>query len=164
MIKVYNRSTGMVYYSLPELGIRRAFNLGEIKNIDEKELEALSQIDGGLILLKENLLVDDKDWVEKHFEAPIEYWWKPEKIKKAMLEDSLELFSETLDYAPEGVLDFIKMFSWQVPLTDLNKIAVLKEKTGFDAQAAALLMKKNNTESEQAPTRRKRLREEENND
>lgn len=159
LIKVYNRSTGNVCYELPELNVRRVFNIGETKNIDETELEALSQTDGGLAILQNMLLVEDKTWVNAHWEAPIEYWWKPEKIKKALLEDSLELFSETLDYAPEGVIDFIKMFAWSIPLTDLNKIQVLKDKKGFDTLAAVQVMSQGEPKEEVHKTSRLRREE-----
>lgn len=158
-IKVLNRSTGNVCYELPELNTRRVFNFGESKMIPEKELEALYQTDGGLQLLKEMLLVFDKNWVKEHWDAPIEYWWTPERIQQAMIEDDVELFKETLEYAPEGVIDFIKMFAWQMPLSDLNKVEALKEATGFDAVAASSLMsvKKENL----APRKTTRLRKEE---
>lgn len=159
-IKVYNRSTGPACYELPELNVRRVFNIGESKILEEAELEALSQQDGGLLLLQHILLVENKEWVNAHWDAPIEYWWKPERIRKALLEDSVELFAETLDYAPDGVIDFIKLFAYQIPLTDLNKIQVLKDKTGFDTLAVIEIMKKGE-KPEETPKKHSRLRREE---
>lgn len=158
-IKVFNRSTGNVCYNLPELNVRRVFNLGETKVIEEEELEALSQTDGGLSILQNMLLVDSKEWVNAHWDAPIEYWWRPEKIRESLLNDDIELFSETLDYAPEGVIDFIKMFAWQIPLSDLNKIQALKDKTGFDTLAAVSVMSQTE-KKEEAPKLARRRREE----
>lgn len=160
MIKVYNRSIGNVSYELPEFGTRRFFNIGETKEVQEKELEALSQQYGGLFLLKNSLLVQDKEWVKAHFDAPIEYWWKPEKIKKSLLEDDLELFKETLDYAPQGVIDYIILFSWQIPLKDLNKIQAIREKTGFDVMQAIEIMKKPQHEPEEIEKPKRRRRQE----
>lgn len=139
-MKVYNRSDANVTYSLPELNTRRVFALGEVKDIDPKELEALWQMDGGLTLIKDYLLVDDKEWVEAHWDAPIEYFWKDEQVKKCLKEDTLELFQETLEYAPQGVIDLIKMFAWQLPISDLNKIEALRLATGFDTLAAIDVM------------------------
>lgn len=158
-IKVLNRSTGNVCYDLPEFNVHRVFNIGESKNIEDTELEALSQQEGGLLVLQHMLLVEDKEWVAAHWDAPIEYWWKPERIKQAMIEDELDLFKETLEYAPEGVLDFIKMFSWQIPLTDLNKIQALKEATGFDTMAAISLMSENKKKPEERKSTRLRREE-----
>lgn len=75
-----------------------------------------------------------------HWDAPIEYFWQNEEIKACILEDDLELFKETLDYAPAGVIDLIKTISWKLPLSDLNKIAAIRDKTGFDVHMAAQVM------------------------
>lgn len=40
-MKVYNRSDSNVTYSLPELNTRRVFALGESKELEPKEMEAL---------------------------------------------------------------------------------------------------------------------------
>jgi len=141
-MEVINRSDGVVAYVLPELNIRRVFNINEVKDIDEKELNALVQMDGGAILLKRDLLVNDKEWVKCQWpDVPIEYFWKEEDIKKCLLEDPLDLFQETLDYAPDGVLEIMKRLSWQLPLTDLNKIAALEKKLKFNVLAAIEIMK-----------------------
>lgn len=141
-MKVYNRSDSNITYSLPELSIRRVFSLGEGKELDEKEMNALYQLDGGKTLIEEYLLVDDEAWVKAHFseEPALEYYWKPEDIKKCLLNDSLELFQETLEYAPLGVIDLIKMYAWQMPISDLNKIEAIRQATGFDVLAAVEVM------------------------
>ena len=141
-LQVQNRSNDQVVYSIPELRIRRVFTPGEIKpKIDEEELIALSQMDGGLVLLVDNLKIDDKEWVMEHFpDTPIEYFWGADDVKNCVLNDSVELFSETLDYAPKGVVDMIKDLAWRLPMTDMNKIQVLKDKTGFDTIAAIQVM------------------------
>lgn len=141
LINVINRSTGVVCYSLPELNTHRVFNVGESKKIDSKELEALWQSEGGAPLITGSLLVEDEKWVNEHFDPSIEYWWKPDEIKDCVMNDSIDLFSETLDYAPEGVIDYIKLYSWSLPLQDLNKIQVIREKLGFDVLTAVECMK-----------------------
>jgi hypothetical protein len=157
-IKVTNRSDGNVGYELPEMNIRRVFVPNETKEISEKELNALYQTDGGATLIKEYLFVQNEAWVEKTWAAPIEYSWTPEDIHRCLLEDSLELFSETLDFAPAGIIDLIKKMSWQIPLADLNKISVMRTKLGFDAQAAAQIMS-SMVRPPAPPTERKRRRE-----
>lgn len=157
-IKVTNRSDGNVTYTLEELRVRRVFNINETKEIDEAEIEALYQTDGGQRLIKDYLLVQDKEWVHKHWDAPIEYFWGQPEVKKCLLEDDLELFKETLDYAPAGVIDLIKTLAWRLPITDLNKIGAIREKTGFDVLLAIESMKNPdaNTTAAPQPTRRRR--------
>lgn len=160
-MKVINRSDGNVVYALPELNIRRVFTAGESKDVSEQELNALWQIDGGAELLKHELMVQDQEWVDKTMpNAPIEYFWGPEEVKKCLLEDPLDLFEETLDYAPKGVVDLIKRLSWQIPITDLNKMKVIQDKTGFDVLAAIEVMKKP-TDRPDATQPRQRLRKRE---
>lgn len=159
-IKVTNRSDGNVTYTLEELRVRRVFNINETKEIDEAELEALYQTDGGQRLIKDYLLVQDKEWVRKHWDAPIEYFWGQLEVKKCLLEDDLELFKETLDYAPAGVLDLIKTLAWRLPITDLNKIGAIRDKTGFDILLAIESMKSPGTNTTAAPQPTRRRREE----
>ena len=142
-MKVINRSDGTVVYSLPEYHVRRVFNLGESKDIPEEEINALWQDDGGNSLIRNELIVQDEEWVNKNMpNAPIEYFWTVEDVDKCIKEDSLELFEETLEYAPTGVIDLIKSRAWQLPMTDLNKVDALEKKTGFNALKAIEVMKK----------------------
>lgn len=158
-MKVYNRSDGNITYSLPELDTRRVFSLGESKDLDPKEMEALYQLDGGKTLIEEYLLVDDEAWVKAHWDAPLEYFWKEAEIKKCLREDSLELFQETLEYAPQGVIDLIKMFAWKLPITDLNKVEAIRQATGFDVMAAIDVMSASTPKA--PPVKKERLRKRE---
>ena len=161
-MNVINRSDGNVVYSLPELNIRRVFVPGESKDLSEQELNALWQIDGGASLLRNELMVQDEEWVKKMMPyAPIEYFWLVGDVDKCILEDSLELFKETLEYAPTGVIDLIKARAWQLPMTDLNKMEALKQKTGFDTLKAIEVMKKpeGTVPTAQRPKERLRKRE-----
>jgi len=49
---------------------------------------------------------------------------------------SLDAFLDALDFAPTAVIDLIKKLSVDIPLVDMNKRKALKEKTGFDVDAA----------------------------
>lgn len=160
-MKVINRSDGNVTYNLPELNIRRSFAPGEVKDLPESELEALSQQNSGLGVLQNYLLVDDKEWVMTHWDAPIEYFWQPEQIKKCLLEDPIDLFEETLDYAPAGVIELLKAFAWRLPISDLNKIGAIREKTGFDVLRAIEIMKPTEGAQTTAPQKPQRRRREE---
>ena len=161
-MKVINRSDGNVVYSLPELNIRRVFVPGESKDLSEQELNALWQIDGGASLRRNELMVQDEEWVNKTMpSAPIEYFWLIDDVDKCILEDSLELFKETLEYAPSGVIDLIKARAWQLPMTDLNKMEALKQKTGFDTLKAIEVMKKPEGTAPTAQKPKERLRKRE---
>ena len=53
-----------------------------------------------------------------------------------MNEGSLDEFLDMLDFAPMGVMDLIRQFAISLPLNDIPKRRALKEKTGFDVNAA----------------------------
>ena len=57
-------------------------------------------------------------------------------IVKLLREGSLDSFLDALDFAPRAVIDVIKKFSVELPLLDPSKRKALKEKTGFDVEAA----------------------------
>jgi hypothetical protein len=155
---VINRSDGNVTYNLEELRTRRVFTPGESKDLDSKELDALFQMDGGAELIKHYLLVKDKEWVNNHWDAPEEYFWEFSDIEKCLKEDSLDLFVETLDYSPRGVVEIIKMMAWKLPITDLNKIDAIRMKLGFNVQSATKIME--NPLGKQTPAPKKeRLRQ-----
>lgn len=160
IINVTNRSDGNVAYNLPELNTRRVYSIGETKRVPREEIVALFQKDGGAEIVKHYLLVDDKELVKEYWQdVPIEYFWTAQDVRKCLMEDSLDLFSETLDFAPRGVIDLIKTMAWQIPITDLNKIEAIKQKTGFDVLLAIEVMKTPEKPQTQT-TGRKRLREE----
>lgn len=58
LIKVTNRDNGSVGYGIPDLNnLRRNFAAGETKEITFEELEKLSYLDGGMVLIKNFLLI-----------------------------------------------------------------------------------------------------------
>lgn len=51
MYNVKNRSAGVAVYKIPELGVRRSFAPGEVKQISAEELEKLTYQPGGMAML-----------------------------------------------------------------------------------------------------------------
>ena len=59
-----------------------------------------------------------------------------QQVVDLLLNGSLEAFLDCLDFAPLGVMDLVKKFAVDLPMTDYAKCEALKNKTGFDAMAA----------------------------
>lgn len=57
-------------------------------------------------------------------------------VANLLMNGSLDAFLDALDFAPAGVIDLIKTMAVSLPLMDMNKRKALKEKTGFDVEAA----------------------------
>ncbi len=136
--KVYNvknRSAGVVVYNIPDEGIRREFQPGESRKISFGELEKLSYQQGGRELMA-NFLQIMEDEVNNSLGVPREneYYMSEQQIKDLLLHGSIDAFEDALDFAPVGVQDLIKKYAVELPLTDLNKIKILKNKTGYDVE------------------------------
>ena len=135
--KVKNRSAGVVIYKIPEDNIRREFMPGETKAIPMTELEKLSYQPGGQMMMNNFLQIQS---VEAQRDLNIvveqEYNYSEEDIVRIMNHGSLDEFLDMLDFAPQGVLDLIRQFAVSLPLNDIEKRRALKNKTGFDVNAA----------------------------
>ena len=134
---VKNRSDGMVVYSLPEHNIRREFMAGESKKIKFFELEQLSYIPGGRNLMANYLQISDTEVLEDlGVPAEPEYFLSEEQVIELVKSGSIEAFLDCLDFAPDGVINLVKKYAVELPMTDTQKRRALKTKTGFDVDAA----------------------------
>ena len=137
MYNVKNRSAGVAVYKIPELGIRRSFQPGEVKQISAEELEKLTYRPGGMAMLSNFLQIQSMEGLQRVGLNPQpEYHMSEQDIAKMMVSGSLDEFLDCLDFAPPGVIDLIKKLSVSLPLGDISKRKALKDKTGFDCDAA----------------------------
>lgn len=161
-MKVKNRSTCTVSYTVPDLNVKRVFVASEIKEIPLKELQILVQQPGGRVILTEYLQVSKEDIRQLDvLEPEQEYFYSEDDVKRIMKFGSQDEFLDMLDFAPEGVLDMIKTYAVQLPLSDLFKINALKDKTGFDAAKALENSIDENGELQVANTPKRRVAVEE---
>ena len=135
--KVKNRSAGVVIYRIPEDNIRREFMPGETKAIPMVELEKLSYQPGGQMMMNNFLQIQSAE-AQQELNIPIEpeYNYSEEDIVRIMQYGSQDEFLDMLDFAPQGVMDLIRQFAVSLPLNDIQKRRALKNKTGFDVNAA----------------------------
>lgn len=135
--KVKNRSAGVVVYKIPEDNIVRRFTPGETKRISYEELLHLSYQAGGRELMG-NFLQIQSEGVPKSLGMKVEpeYYMSEAQIVDLLKNGSLEQFLDCLEFAPIGVLELVKNFAVSLPLSDYAKRQALKEKTGFDVDAA----------------------------
>lgn len=137
MCLVKNRSASRIVYRIPELGIRREFSPTETKRISFEELEKLSYQPGGLAMMTNFLQIQDAPAVNQlGIRTEPEYHMSEQQIIELIKTGSLDAFLDCLDFAPVGVMDLVKKYAVSVPLADYEKRKALKEKTGFDVDAA----------------------------
>ena len=160
LVKVRNRDSGAVLYSIPEMnGLLRTFQPKEVKEVPFEELKKLSYLPGGMALLKDSLVVQDDEAVAALLgEVEPEYSYTPEDIKKLLQEGTLDEVLDCLDFAPEGVTDLVKVIAVELPLNDVAKREAILNKTGFNVTNAINIKRETETETEKpaaTPTRRR---------
>lgn len=134
---VKNRSAGIVVYSIPEDGVRREFAPNETKRIRFQELEKLSYQSGGRELMQHFLQITNAEVLDNlNIQAEPEYYMSDEQVIDLIKNGSLDAWLDCLDFAPIGVLDLVKKYAVAVPVSDIDKRRTLKQKTGFDVDAA----------------------------
>lgn len=134
---VKNRSAGIVVYSIPEENIKRRFSPGETKRLPYEELLHLSYQAGGRELMANFLQIQSADLpASLGIKTEPEYYMNEAQIVDLLKHGDLPTFLDCLDFAPEGVLELVKKFAVELPLTDYEKRQALKAKTGFDVDAA----------------------------
>lgn len=139
---VKNRSASKVVYRIPEANIRREFAPGEVKRLPYRELEQLTYQAGGRAILENFLQVTEEKGIEQlNIRAEAEYYMSEEQIIELLKSGSIEAFLDCLDFAPIGIIDLIKKFAVELPLTDTRKIEAIKEKTGYDVTKALEMLK-----------------------
>ena len=137
IVIVTNRNNGYTGYQIPDTGISRNFAPGESKRISKEELMQLSYIEGGEYLLKNYLIVNnDKTLEELNISVQPEYYYTEEEIKELLMTGSLDQLEDTLNFAPDGVIEIIKDMAVKMELPDTRKRKMISEKTGFNIDNA----------------------------
>ena len=134
---VKNRSAGVVLYTIPEDKVRRRFTPGETKRISYEELLHLSYQPGGRELMANFLQIQSAGVpASLGIKTEPEYYMSENQIVDLLKHGTLDQFLDCLDFAPEGVIELIKQFAVTLPLDNYEKRQALKEKLGFNVDAA----------------------------
>lgn len=136
-VLVRNRSNSIVIYHVDDMGVRREFAPGETKMIPLSEIYALSQKQSGLYQLRNNLFVQDTAAIqEMQMHVEPEYFLDEAGVRNLLQNGSVDELIDCLNFAPKGVIELLQKQALELPLNDLQKINVIKEKLGFDVVGA----------------------------
>lgn len=148
---VKNRSFGMVSYKIPEANIKRNIQPGETIIVTYDELVKLAFQPGGRELMEQFLQIADVEArQELGLKTELEYDMSEQDVVDLLVNGSLDQFLDALDFAPEGVKTLIKALSVKLPLESTSKRKALKERTGFDVDAALANSEPDNEDEEAA--------------
>lgn len=137
MYRVKNRGASTVVYKIADKGIRREFKPGQVMQISSEELEELTFQPGGTLILSQFLQILDLEGIQAvRIKTEPEYHMDEAAVAQLITSGSLDAFLDCLDFAPIGVIDLVKKLSISIPMVDIQKRKALKEKTGFNVEAA----------------------------
>ena len=137
LIKVTNRDNGVVGYTVPDLGITRAYQPSETKTIPFKEIESLSFTRGGMNIIRNYLIIRDEE-ARKAILPRVEpeYNYGKKEVIQILINGSLDALLDCLDFAPQGVLDLVKEEAVNLELNDFYKREAIRQKLNFDVTKA----------------------------
>ena len=158
LIKVRNRNKGTVGYTIPDLGnLHRNFQPEEVKEIPMEELKKLSWLPGGEVILKNHLIIDDKEALNELIgKVEPEYFYTEKEIEKLLRTGTMDQFMDCLEFAPEGVIELVKDLAVKIELNDIQKREAIFKKTGFNVTSAININKESmlDDSEEEIKTRR----------
>lgn len=158
LIKVTNRGNGRVGYPIPDAnGLRRLWHAKESKDIPMDELRKVMWTVGGSYLLKNTLIIENKEAIKELFptEPEPEYYYTEEEIKQLLLTGTNDQLLDCLDFAPEGVIEVVKNLAVSLKLNDMSKREIIFNKTGFNVTNAININKESETVEEVEKTERR---------
>lgn len=160
IIKICNRDNAAVFYDIPEMnGLHRVFQPNEVKEVTLEELIKLSYEPGGMSLLRNNFVLNNKEAIKIILgQVEPEYNYTPNDVKNLLLNGSLDELLDCLDFAPEGVIELVKNLAVELPLNDVAKREAILEKTNFNVTNAIQIKKDTEADMPQpaaAPTKRR---------
>lgn len=160
IVRICNRDNAAVFYDIPEMnGLHRVFQPNEIKEVTLEELIKLSYEPGGMNLLRNNFILDNKEAIDMIIgQVEPEYNYTSADVKNLLLNGSLDELLDCLDFAPEGVIELVKTLAVELPLNDVAKREAILEKTNFNVTNAIQIKKDTEADIPQpaaAPTKRR---------
>ena len=112
IIKVTNRDSGSVGYTVAEMGVHRKFQKGEVKEIRMEELRKLSYLPGGQAIINDCLIIHNEEALkELNPDYEPEYFYTEADIRELLLKGTEAQFLDCLDFAPEGVIELVKQLA-----------------------------------------------------
>lgn len=137
VIEVVNRENIRVVFKLKDSFRSVELSPGEKTKMTFEELEKLRYLDGGLYMIKHNLLIKDKEAIEELLgNVEPEYFYTKAEVRKLLSEGTIEELQDALDFAPKGVVSLIQDTAIEMKIDSLEKRNAIKKATNLDISAA----------------------------
>lgn len=150
MVSVTNRDNGEVFAKLSNNRIID-FNKGQTRKVPLDDLIEINSSAGGRVLLRDYLVIDDKEALELlELNPEPEYYYSEKEIRKLLIDGSLDQLEDCLNFAPGGVLDLLKDIALELELPDIRKRKMISEKLGFNIDSILLARKELSREADES--------------
>lgn len=158
-IKVRNRSTCPVGYTIPDMGnYRRQFAANETKELPFEEVQKVAFIPGGEYLLQHYLVIENIEARDEILgSVELEYSYSEKDIERLLLHGTMDELLDCLDFAPIGVIDLVKSIAVKTELNDIRKREAIFEKTGFNVSNAVAINRETDEAVEKAEPAARRV-------
>lgn len=150
VIEVVNRENIRVVFRLKDSFRSVQLNPGEKTKMTFEELEKLRYLDGGLYMIKHNLLIKDKEAIEELLgNVEPEYFYTKAEVKKLLSEGTVEELQDALDFAPKGVISLIQDTAIEMKIDSLEKRNAITKATKLDISSAIEINEETKEEAEE---------------
>lgn len=158
-IKIRNRSTGSVGYTIPDMGnYHRLFAAGETKELPFEEVQKLAYLPGGEYMLQHYLVIENIEARDEILgSVELEYDYSDADIKRLLTNGSLDELLDCLDFAPMGVIEMVKKYAVELELNDVRKRKAIQNKLGFNIDNAIAINEETNEQTETQVTSGRRV-------
>lgn len=127
-------------YILSSSGRSRRLTPGYAIRVPAKEIRELFFSPGGAVLIQNFIHVGNKDLAmecgvsEDSYDH--EYSWEEKDIEECLNHEDINVLLDALDFAPYGVIEWLKDKAIELEISDNTKIQAISKKTGVDIAAA----------------------------
>lgn len=134
--EVVSKYNGYLTITEANTNIKRIWpRLGDKLMLSLDTIQAIIATPGGRKILENYLIVPQEALKAVDMVVGPEYFYTADDIKELLNKGSIEQLDDALTFAPQGTVDLIRETAVQMRITDRNKIALIKEKTGYDIQS-----------------------------
>lgn len=137
-VQVENMTDIPIGYVLPSSGVIRRFVPSVAVAVKVRELRELSYQNGGEDMLRNYLRVKNRDLAREFGVSDDsfdnEYNWTEKDIDNALNSADIDILLDALDFAPEGIVTYLKNRAIKLEIPDTRKLEAIGRKTGCDMQ------------------------------
>lgn len=114
---------------------RYIFGPQQAKSLAASDIRSLAYVPGILTMFYDGKLRLDNDKLAAEFNIPTdipEYSYTIEDIDNILLNEDIEVLLDTLDFAPEGILEIVKSRAVALKIPSLEKRKVISDRLSTD--------------------------------